>query len=80
MERSGAGWRTSRAEKIIGDSVFMRSHQDPWDVVTVWKDPQGEGLTRVRSQRFGGDLLSMPEYWRRLSEAFVDVFTGGLEH
>jgi hypothetical protein len=80
MERSGAGWRTSRAEKIIGDSVFMRSHQDPWDVVTVWKDPQGEGLTRVRSQRFGGDLLSMPEYWRRLSESYVDIFTGSLEH
>ena len=80
MERSGAGWRTSRAEKIIGDSVFMRSHQDPWDVVTVWTDPNGEGLMRIRSQRFGGELLSMPEYWRRLSESFVDIFTGGQEH
>ena len=80
IECNGAGWRTSRAEKIIGDSVFMRSHQDPWDVVTVWRDPHGEGLTRVRSQRFGGDLLSLPEYWRRLSEAFVDIFTAGVEH
>jgi hypothetical protein len=80
MERSGAGWRTSRAEKIIGDRVFMRSHQDPWDMVTVWIDPQGEGLTRVRSQRFGGELLTIQEYWRRLSEALTEVFTLGGEH
>ena len=80
IERSGAGWRVSRAEKIIGQSMFMRSHQDPWDVVTVWHDPRGQGLNRVRSQRFGHDLLTMSEYERRLGDAFRDVFSFGSVH
>ena len=80
MERGGAGWRISRAEKIIGQSMFMRSHQDPWDVVTVWHDPQGDGLNRVRSQRFGRELLTMSEYERRLADALRDVFNTGSSH
>jgi hypothetical protein len=80
MERGGAGWRVSRAEKIIGQSMFMRSHQDPWEVATVWHDPQGQGLSRIRSQRFGHELLTMSEYERRLAEALRDMFTNGSIH
>jgi hypothetical protein len=69
VERAGAGWRISRAEKIIGQDMFLRSSDDPWDVATVWFDPKGEGMRRVRSSRFGGDLMSITEYERRLVEA-----------
>lgn len=80
MERNGAGWRISKAEKIIGRHMFMRSHQDPWDLVTVWSDPMGEGLTRIRSHRFSQDLLSVSEYERRLTEALKDFFESGVNH
>jgi hypothetical protein len=79
MERSGAGWRVSKAEKIIGRQMFMRSHQDPWDLVTVWADPKGEGLTRLRSQRFSQDLLSVSEYERRLCDSLYQMFESGAE-
>jgi hypothetical protein len=69
VERGGAGWRVSRAEKIIGQDMFLRSSDDPWDVATVWSDPKGEGMPRVRSTRFGGELMSVTEYERRLVEA-----------
>jgi hypothetical protein len=69
MERGGVGWRISRAEKIIGQDMFMRSSNDPWDVATVWSDPKGEGMQRIRSQRFGGELMSVTEYERRLIDA-----------
>lgn len=80
MERNGAGWRISRAEKIVGQSLFMRSHQDPWDLVTIWNDPQGECLTRVRSMRFGQELMTLSEYERRLGESFRDILSAGSEN
>jgi len=77
MERGGAGWRVSRAEKIIGAEMFMRSSADPWDLVTLWQDPKGEGLMRVKSQRFGHELMTVTEYERRLTDALRDVFASG---
>jgi hypothetical protein len=75
VERGGAGWRVSRAEKIIGADMFMRSNADPWDLVTLWQDPKGEGLMRVKSQRFGHDLMTVTEYERRLVATLRDVLT-----
>jgi hypothetical protein len=80
IERGGAGWRVSRAEKIIGADMFMRSNADPWDLVTLWQDPKGEGLTRVKSQRFGHELMTVTEYERRLTDALREVFTSGEAH
>ena len=77
VERGGAGWRVSRAEKIIGQDMFMRSNADPWDLATLWNDPKGEGLPRVRSQRFGHGLMTVTEYERRLVDALGDVFRVG---
>ena len=80
MERSGAGWRISRAEKIVGQNIFLRSDQDPWDVVTIWNDPVGECLTRVRSLRFGRELMTLAEYERRLGDNLRDLFMVGAGH
>lgn len=80
MERNGAGWRISLAEKIVGQSLFLRSDQDPWDVVTIWADPVGECLTRVRSLRFGQELMTLAEYERRLSDGLRNIFTTGSGH
>jgi hypothetical protein len=87
MSRSGwlfemgpAGWRISNAEQIISREMFMRSHMEPWDVVTIWVDPKGEGLTRVQSQRFGRDLMIVSEYERRLCESMRDLFSRGYDH
>lgn len=87
MSRSGwlfemgpAGWRISNAEQIISREMFMRSQMEPWDVVTIWVDPKGEGLTRVQSQRFGRDLMIVSEYERRLCESMRDLISCGYDH
>ena len=80
FEMGPAGWRIGNAEQIISREMFMRSHMEPWDVVTVWVDPKGEGLTRVQSQRFGRDLMIVSEYERRLCEAMRDVISRGYDH
>jgi hypothetical protein len=77
MEKSSAGWRISRADKIVGQNLFLRSNEDPWDIVTLWGDPLGERLMRVRSLRFGKDLLSISEYERRLVEASRELLNRG---
>jgi hypothetical protein len=79
MERNGAGWRMSRAEKIIGADMFMRSHQAPWDLVTVWFDSKGDGLHRIQSDRFGMDLVAIPVYVQKLRETLGDIFRSGQE-
>lgn len=80
FEMGPAGWRVSQAEQIISREMFMRSHNDPWDVVTVWKDPKGVGLTRVQSQRFGRELMTVSEYERRVYDAINEIFVGGSNH
>jgi len=80
FEIAPAGWRVSQAEQIISREMFMRSHDDPWDVATVWKDPKGVGLTRVQSQRFGRELMTVSEYERRLYDAIKDLFATGSDH
>jgi hypothetical protein len=77
LEKSAAGWRLSRAEKIVGQNLFLRSNENPWDLVTLWSDPKGERLMRVRSMRFGQDLLSISEYERRLLDGVKDLLTRG---
>jgi hypothetical protein len=76
LERSGAGWRVSRAEKIVSQDMFLRSNADPWDLVNVYEDPSGEGAHRVKSQRFGGALLALPVYHDRMKQAFIAELTG----
>ncbi len=80
FEMGPAGWRISNAEQIISREMFMRSHMEPWDVVTIWVDPKGEGLTRVQSQRFGRDLMIVSEYERRVCESMRDTFTRSYDH
>jgi hypothetical protein len=80
FEIAPAGWRVSQAEQIISREMFMRSHDDPWDVATVWKDPKGVGLTRVQSQRFGRELMTVSEYERRLYDAIKDIVTLGSDN
>lgn len=80
IEMGPAGWRVSHAEQIVNRDMFMRSHQDPWDVATIWRDPRGEGLTRIRSVRFGHELMTINEYERRLSAAFREIFIAGQVH
>ena len=80
IEMGPAGWRVSHAEQIVNRDMFMRSHQDPWDVATIWKDPRGEGLTRIRSVRFGHELMTINEYERRLLAAFREIFIAGQLH
>ena len=79
VEMGPAGWRVSQAEQIISREMFMRSHNDPWDVATVWKDPKGIGLTRVQSQRFGRELMTVSEYERRVCEAINAILSGSLQ-
>ena len=76
IERSGAGWRVSRAEKIISQQMFLRSHADPWDVVLMYQDPKGEGIQRVKSHRFGNTLMSLAVYEQRMSAAFSAELRG----
>ena len=77
IEKSRTGWRISRAEKIVGQNLFLRSNEDPWDLVTLWSDPKGQLLNRVRSERFGNELLTVSEYERRLMEATQVLLSHG---
>jgi hypothetical protein len=77
MEKSAVGWRISRAEKIVGQNLFLRSNEAPWDMATLWSDEKGEGLRRVSSSRVGKDLLSISEYERRLVESLKDLLING---
>jgi hypothetical protein len=78
MERTGSGWRISRAEKLVRQEMFLRSHSDPWDVVLLYQDPKGEGSMRVKSQRFGNTLMSLVVYEQKLCAAFMVELTGAL--
>jgi hypothetical protein len=78
FEMGPAGWRVSQAEQIISREMFLRTHNDPWDVTTVWKDPKGEGLTRVQSQRFGRELMTVSEYERRILDSVREMFSNNL--
>ena len=77
MEKSSAGWRISRAEKIVGQNLFLRSNEEPWDLATLWSDEKGERLMRISSSRVGKDLLSISEYERRLVESLKDLLANG---
>ncbi|MCX6119489.1 MAG: hypothetical protein NT027_18280 [Proteobacteria bacterium] len=76
VEKSGPGWRVSRAEKIVKDQMFLRSQSDPWDLVMVFEDPQGVGSVRIKSQRFGGSLLAVPVYELKMRESFGNLLMG----
>jgi len=71
IERSGAGWRISRAEKIISQQMFLRSNTDPWDIVMLFEDPVGEGAPRLKSQRFGNALMSPVVYEHHMAKSFI---------
>lgn len=76
VERSGAGWRISRAEKIISQQMFLRSNSDPWDVAVLFSDPKRSEFVRVKSRRFGDTLMSMAVYEQRLRSAFQNELIG----
>ena len=77
IERSGAGWRINRAEKIISQNMFLRSNGDAWDVAVLFADPKRSDFVRVKSQRFGDTLMSMAVYEQRLRSAFQNELIGG---
>ena len=65
FERSGPGWVISRAEKIVGQDMFLR-RGDPWDIVSLYGTPDGAGSLRVSSPRMKGELLSLAIYRMKL--------------
>ena len=77
MERTGAGWRISRAEKIVDRDFFLRSNAEPWDVAVLYEDPSGEGQPRVKSLRFGTNLIALEVYQDKLRGAFETQLVGG---
>lgn len=76
VERSGAGWRISRAEKIINQQMFLRSSADPWEVAVLFADPKRPDFVRIKSQRFGETLMSLAVYEQRLRSAFQNELIG----
>ena len=61
FERSGSGWVVSRAEKIVSQDTFIRSHE-AWDTVNIFTAADGESLPRVSSPRLGAELVSFAVY------------------
>ena len=76
VERTGAGWRISRAEKIIDREMFLRSNSEPWDVAILYEDPAGQGQPRVKSSRFGNTLMALPVYQEKLRGSFEQQLLG----
>jgi hypothetical protein len=67
FERSGNGWVVSKAQKIVKDQNFLRE-QDPWDVVTLYRNRDGQGTPRISSQKLGAELVSFSFYEQKLNE------------
>lgn len=68
FERSGNGWVVSKAQKIVREQNFLRE-QEPWDVVTLYKNRDGQGTPRISSQRLGVELVSFSFYEQKLNDA-----------
>ena len=72
FERSGSGWLVSRAEKIVGQNTFMRSHE-PWDRVTVFDGKSGKlNAPRITSDRLGAELVSFAVYEEKLRSTITE--------
>jgi hypothetical protein len=76
VEKTGPGWRISRAEKIVSDQIFLRGQGDPWDQVLLYEDPLGVGSLRIKSQRFGKELMTASVYEERMKSAFESELMG----
>jgi hypothetical protein len=67
FERSGAGWVISKAEKIIGQNLFLREG-DALDQVSLYFATDRPATPRVMSRRLGGDLLPLAVYEQKLRQ------------
>lgn len=78
FERSGSGWVVTRAEKIVGEDLFLRGVA-AWDITNLFavspSAPTGKdrsrkdtlaGVPRVMSRVLGKELLSVPVYQHKL--------------
>lgn len=77
IERQGAGWIVTRAEKIIDRALFLRGTQDVWDSVVLYSSEQSNS-PRISSSKFGGDLLAFTLYEQRFAEALSDKMIQGV--
>lgn len=68
FERSGAGWVICKAEKIIGQNLFLREGE-PVDTVTLYFAYDRPALPRVMSKRLGSDLLPLAVYEQKLRQS-----------
>lgn len=64
FERSGYGWVVSRADKIVSQSLFLRSNEAS-DAVTVYKR-DGSELVRLFSQAMQPNFVAIPVYQQTL--------------
>lgn len=71
FERTGSGWLVSKAEKIVGQNTFVRSHE-PWDRVTLYEAKKGTTTApRLTSDRLGTELVSFAVYEQKLRSTIV---------
>jgi hypothetical protein len=67
IERAGAGWMVSHAEKIVAQDLFLREGA-PLDAIVLYYHRQRAVLPRVRSRAGGDELLAFAVYEQRLLE------------
>lgn len=78
FERSGAGWVVTRAQKIVGEDLFLRG-VSAWDVANIYAlddletdagtktgGTAGISMPRVMSRALGRELLSIPVYQHKV--------------
>ena len=73
FERSGAGWITSRADKIVSGDTFIRE-TEPLDQVTVYRPRSGEGTIRITSVMLDLDKVSFSIYAQLIAEQIGSIW------
>ena len=72
FEQSETGWVVVRAEKIVGEDLFLR-RQEAWDAVDLFTvNGEAGGLPRLQSRVLGKELLSPPVYEHKLLRSILD--------
>ena len=72
FEQSETGWVVVRAEKIVGEDLFLR-RQEAWDAVDLFTvNGEPGGLPRLQSRVLGKELLSPPVYEHKLLRSILD--------
>lgn len=65
FEKTTKGWNIYVSNKIPNTNTFLRRYE-PWDLITLYKNKNGVGFPRVKSQRFGTELMSFIIYEQKL--------------